>query len=686
MASLPETWEWDYDGKRWFYRFKPTGLIQYTFPKPGDEFPEYIDAFAPTHDLPPEDKLASQQQVKRKSTAGESSSATSASFASRRNEGAPTSATLGKEDGDAWFQPDSFMFLGPGSYNDISPVQEEEELARGANGCESRGSGSRSPQKSAAKPSRNQNQPERFQAISPPTSAETTPHANSSQPATATPVADSVPATRAPNPYLPGGLNGRQIQYTPVGLVAELASELTAQCREETHPAPVELPGNDLMHHTDRPVDYYSAFDIAPVELPAHRIQARPEDQKVLLPAELRQHYVKQTRPTQNSERDERQQMQQKPAVQTAPPDQPSHHHTPARQPSIPRSTKASASFGMAEMPAAVVERYQSYDPSRYPAGVHDDRRSSVVGGQLSVAQSQSQDLDLGGALENQPTRGLVLSRPQPTDVPSALQPSSAAGKGPVGYVDSNESSVINQESFSSRRRQPQPQPQTQTEILASLTPAHDRANSTNGPDPGHSTLSTMSPDVYDTSRGWATSIDSNVEPVSRPVQGRESKAMPAAGAALPHALSHKQAPLNDPRPGIPRTNTLPADMPVLPFMGTYHPPMPTTHMPRMPPAFQSLQPSPLHKKEGASFNYHDTNPAHGAQVMARASTGFSEPPQISSSDLPLPLTISRRPPLPGDQSNPVSHAPHIGPSASVEQYSSQGSWAVSQNPPPTSF
>ncbi|KAK3327598.1 hypothetical protein B0T19DRAFT_441563 [Cercophora scortea] len=540
MASLPENWEWDYDGKRWFYRFKPTGLIQYTFPKPGDEFPEYIDAFAPTHDLPPEDKLASQQQVKRKSTAGESNSATSAtsaSFASRRNDGVPTSATLGKEDGDSWFQPDSFMFLGPGPYNDISPVQEEEELARGANGRESRASGSRSPQKSAAKPSRNQNQPDRFQAISPPTSAETTPHANSSLPATTTPAVDCIPVAQGPNSYLPGNLNGRQIQYTPVGVVAELASEMTAQCRDETHPAPVELPGNDFMHHTDRPIDYYSAFDIAPVELPTHGIRARPEDQKVLLPAELRQHHVKQARPTQNSERDGHQRMQQKPAAQIAPPEQLSQYQTPARQPSIPRSTRASASasasFGMAEMPAAVVDRYQSYDPSRYPAGtgVNDDRRSSIVGGQLSVAQSQSQDLDLGGAVENQPTGGLVLSRPQPTDVPSVLQPSSTYGKGPAGYADNNGGSVINQESFSSRRSQPQAQ--TQTEILNSLTPAHGRANSTNAPDQGHGTKPTMNPEGYNPSRGWETSIDSKAEPVNTQLPFNHFR-LPSSNMRLP--------------------------------------------------------------------------------------------------------------------------------------------------------
>lgn len=34
---LPQGWEADYDGSRWFYRYAPTGLTQSKFPKPGDE-------------------------------------------------------------------------------------------------------------------------------------------------------------------------------------------------------------------------------------------------------------------------------------------------------------------------------------------------------------------------------------------------------------------------------------------------------------------------------------------------------------------------------------------------------------------------------------------------------------------------------------------------------------------------
>ena len=44
MTNLPDGWEIDYDGSRWFYRFIPTGLVQHQFPNPGDEFPDNFQA------------------------------------------------------------------------------------------------------------------------------------------------------------------------------------------------------------------------------------------------------------------------------------------------------------------------------------------------------------------------------------------------------------------------------------------------------------------------------------------------------------------------------------------------------------------------------------------------------------------------------------------------------------------
>jgi hypothetical protein len=65
MSGLPDNWEADYDGRRWFYKYKPTGHVQYHFPKEGDEFPDFIDSFSPVPDLAPEERLESQQQVRR---------------------------------------------------------------------------------------------------------------------------------------------------------------------------------------------------------------------------------------------------------------------------------------------------------------------------------------------------------------------------------------------------------------------------------------------------------------------------------------------------------------------------------------------------------------------------------------------------------------------------------------------
>jgi len=57
-SAMQEGWKSDDDGSRRFYRHRSTGLVQYTFPYPGDEHPEY-DASSPPPDLVPEEKLVS---------------------------------------------------------------------------------------------------------------------------------------------------------------------------------------------------------------------------------------------------------------------------------------------------------------------------------------------------------------------------------------------------------------------------------------------------------------------------------------------------------------------------------------------------------------------------------------------------------------------------------------------------
>ncbi|EMT68174.1 hypothetical protein FOC4_g10012585 [Fusarium odoratissimum] len=135
MSGLPEGWESDYDGRRWFYKYKPTGHIQYHFPKEGDEFPDFIDTFSPAPVLAPEERLESQQQVRRYA-----STTTPAKLSPKKEDGGygmsatarPVSMTWdgGFEDEEnGVFQPENFMYLGPGTYNDVSPLAEEEEEA-----------------------------------------------------------------------------------------------------------------------------------------------------------------------------------------------------------------------------------------------------------------------------------------------------------------------------------------------------------------------------------------------------------------------------------------------------------------------------------------------------------------------------------------------------------------------------
>ncbi|KAI1327724.1 hypothetical protein F5Y16DRAFT_184423 [Xylariaceae sp. FL0255] len=67
MASIPFGWESDYDGARWFYRYKVTGAIQYHFPQPGDEYAEFLNddgGDAPLK-LTPEESLALERENKR---------------------------------------------------------------------------------------------------------------------------------------------------------------------------------------------------------------------------------------------------------------------------------------------------------------------------------------------------------------------------------------------------------------------------------------------------------------------------------------------------------------------------------------------------------------------------------------------------------------------------------------------
>ncbi|KAK4147236.1 uncharacterized protein C8A04DRAFT_25040 [Dichotomopilus funicola] len=334
MPGLPDNWEWDYDGKRWFYRYKPTGLIQFTFPKPGDEFPEFVDDFGGgIPDLEPEERLVSQQQVKKrnsllseaqpKSTFApapvfapvQAPAPTPAPAPAPQRDRAASGAVSESDDGGTpfWLQPDGLMYMGPGAYNDISPLQEEEEERQLGHDKSGEKVTETPTTVTAATPS-TINTPlsvaaatatatvtanaspgsARSQASVPAsTSARGTPLTASSVPAVETPELDSAVVIAEPS-ELPAAttatassvvpaeaepaeiplLDGRPVTRDPVGFVAELASEATAPCAEDLNPAPVELPSHDTMVHNTDPISYLNAFELAPVELPL--TEARP--------------------------------------------------------------------------------------------------------------------------------------------------------------------------------------------------------------------------------------------------------------------------------------------------------------------------------------------------------------------------------------------------------------------------
>ncbi|KAL7958917.1 hypothetical protein V8C34DRAFT_281525 [Trichoderma compactum] len=326
MATLPTGWEWDYDGSRWLYRYKPTGHVQYHFPNAGDEFPDYIDARSPAPDLAPEERLESQQQVKRHASvsgtpvrAGEDRDG----WRSRMSATAqPVSAVweddFGREDNhveeaeeeEGVFQPENFMFLGPGAYTDVSPLNEEEEEAarrtvvgklKGGQSTENRG-------------------------VSPMVSQDTTPMVRTTETVAGgsttavdrravepPPVMHHEEQTTvvSPQEYIMGGdivgeasaiVDGgyhyemyelpvetaipMHLQFDPVGFVAEMPTEHTASARVETHPDPIELADNYVMAPIEtepRPGYVELPVEFNPTEEGAVRQERLTEEQQLEL-------------------------------------------------------------------------------------------------------------------------------------------------------------------------------------------------------------------------------------------------------------------------------------------------------------------------------------------------------------------------------------------------------------------
>ncbi|KAI1391416.1 uncharacterized protein F4822DRAFT_185334 [Hypoxylon trugodes] len=118
--SLPAGWESDYENGRWVYRYKTTGLTQYHFPRPGDEFPELVGlGFGPL-DVPSNHELTGGHQVDVQSTPNGFNHVESEA---RQHGGGGSQIAANKGGGSmsatGYFDPDIVPYFGD---DDISPV------------------------------------------------------------------------------------------------------------------------------------------------------------------------------------------------------------------------------------------------------------------------------------------------------------------------------------------------------------------------------------------------------------------------------------------------------------------------------------------------------------------------------------------------------------------------------------
>ncbi|KAI2622138.1 hypothetical protein GGS26DRAFT_567884 [Hypomontagnella submonticulosa] len=125
MSRLPEGWESDYDGSRWFYRYKTTGLTQYHFPRPGDEFPELVGlGFTPLDPTLGAGLKGEHPAAQKDIHDGmNNASATPNPGGDGRTKASANEAHMGAT---GYFDPDSFMYFG---LNDISPIGDENNSA-----------------------------------------------------------------------------------------------------------------------------------------------------------------------------------------------------------------------------------------------------------------------------------------------------------------------------------------------------------------------------------------------------------------------------------------------------------------------------------------------------------------------------------------------------------------------------
>ncbi|KAI8627678.1 hypothetical protein F5Y19DRAFT_161780 [Xylariaceae sp. FL1651] len=419
MATLLEGWESDYDGVRWFYRYKATGMVQYHFPQPGDEFAGFLlDDGTEPMELTPEESLALEQQTKRRSITErdyDSKSTTKTSGSKREKK---KIAAIEEEDGmsaTGYFDTSSFMY-SLGASNDTSPLGND-----GENDSAHIGS------------SRKAKESTRNTAYGP--TPKSTPPVPESEPIVNQPIGhvelagESDPklgiSTSNSHPGVVELPEGGQQMWSPVGYVAELATQDTVKCAEEL--APIEL---DATSFVPAPIETKVAQDER-AELPTHRT---PVEEKAPEP-----------RPNDNT-------------TQTVDDSAPSGTDLPAARP-VPQSLNP-VNNGP--------NKYQPWSPAQgtveQPSQKHDN--TSGVLPQTSVLQIQNSELgdfdrkssagnagsqmlgDIPGTLakpsdpRKSTANGPLPSKVEHSPVPQVLQPAQAPSEASSPHKNTNQQSI----------------------------------------------------------------------------------------------------------------------------------------------------------------------------------------------------------------------------------------------------
>ncbi|KAF2963262.1 hypothetical protein GQX73_g10306 [Xylaria multiplex] len=241
MMSLPEGWQSDYDGTRWLFRHEASGAEQYHFPQAGDEYAGFLhDVGTGPVELTPEDSLAIEQQAKRRSISGWENDAKSGTRASGGKREKKKIEEIEEENGimSATGYYDPMLYLV--ALNNVSPLGADE--------------GERTAQ--TTKDTRNAALDITPEATPPNSNSEPILNQLEIQPPSTSLLNTHMVATELPR--------GSHQIWSPVGYVAELATQETVKCAEEL--APVELDAT-----SSAPVSVRTDIAQEPAELPTHR-------------------------------------------------------------------------------------------------------------------------------------------------------------------------------------------------------------------------------------------------------------------------------------------------------------------------------------------------------------------------------------------------------------------------------